>query len=251
MKVRYRIKLILLCSLLIFLALTLSLPGNTASFFADMELNLEKQIGRNSYESIIAQMKVVELPEAEMERLNNIFNRLVQVCSRRKELKFTLTVVEEASVNAFALPAGYIFVHTGLLSYVQSDGELAGVLAHEIAHVDRKHGMSAIKRQVGMALLLQIFLKDAGEQITKIGNLAINLTQLGYGREAEYEADRYGVYFMERAGYSRTEILNFWYRLVEESGGGGNPGILQLFSTHPPTSERIKRIKALPPTPTQ
>ncbi|NLM37617.1 MAG: M48 family metallopeptidase [Firmicutes bacterium] len=251
MKVGYRGKLILLCCFLTFLALAVSLPGNTASFFADLELNLEKQIGRSSYESICTQMKVVDLPEAEMERLNDIFNRLVKACSRRKELQFKLTVVEEDSVNAFALPAGYIFVHTGLLSYVQSDGELAGVLAHEIAHVDRKHGMSALKRQLGMALLLQILLKDASEQITKIGNIAVNLTQLGYGREAEYEADRYGVYFMERAGYSRTEFLSFWNRLVEESGGGENPAILQLFSTHPPTSERIKRIKALPLTPTQ
>lgn len=251
MKVRRHVKLILLCSLLSFLALAFSLPGLTASFFTDLELNLEKEVGRNSYESIVAEMKVVTLPETEMERLNNIFDRLVRVCSRRKELEFSLTVVEEDSVNAFALPAGYIFVHTGLLAYVESDGELAGVLAHEIAHVDRKHGMNALKRQVGMGLLLQIFLKDAGEQLVKIGNLAVNLTQLGYGREAEYEADRYGVYFMEKAGYPRTEILNFWHRLVGEYGGGENPAILQLFSTHPPTSERIKRIQALPPTPTQ
>ncbi|NLC53999.1 MAG: M48 family metalloprotease [Firmicutes bacterium] len=250
MKVRHRVKSIFLWVFLTFVALAFSLPGNTASFLTDLELNLEKQIGQNSYESIIAQMTVVELPEAETERLNNIFNRLVQVCSRRKELKFSLTVVEDDSVNAFALPAGYIFVHTGLLTYVQSDGELAGVLAHEIAHVDRKHGMNAIKRQLGLGLLLQIFLKDAGDQVARIGNLAINLTQLGYGREAEYEADRYGVYFMERAGYPRTEILNFWHRLVGESGGGENPAILQLFSTQPPTAERIKRIKEIP-TPTQ
>ena len=250
MKVRCRVKLVLLHSFLFFVAFAFSLPGNTASFFTDLELNLEKQIGRNSYESIITQKKVVVLPEAETERLNNIFDRLVQVCSRRDELEFSLTVVEDDSVNAFALPAGYIFVHTGLLAYVQSDGELAGVLAHEIAHVDRKHGMSALKRQLGMGLLLQIFLKDAGDQVARIGNLAINLTQLGYGREAEYEADRYGVYFMEQAGYPRTEILNFWHRLVGESGGGENPAILQLFSTHPPTAERIKRIEALP-TPTQ
>lgn len=251
MMVRRRTKLILLCLFFSLAALAFSLPGITASFFDELELSLEKQIGRNGYESIIAQMEVVDLPEEEIARLNNIFHRLVQVCSRRQELEFSLTVVKDDSVNAFALPAGYIFVHTGLLAYVQSDGELAGVLAHEIAHVDRKHGMNALKRQLGMGLLLQIFLKDASDELVKIGNLAVNLTQLGYGREAEYEADRYGVYFMEKAGYPRTEILNFWDRLVAESGGGENLAILQLFSTHPPTAERIKRIKALPPTPTQ
>jgi predicted Zn-dependent protease len=215
-----------------------------------LELSLEKQIGQNSFDSIVAQKKVVKLPEEETRRLNAVYDRLVRVCPRRKELKFSLTVVEDETVNAFALPAGYIFVHTGLLEYVASDGELAGVLAHEIAHVDRKHSMSVIKRQLGMALLFQVFLSDASEELAKVGALAVNLAQLGYGRDAEYEADRYGVIFMEKAGYDRAEILNFWERLVKHSGGKEEPQILQLFSTHPPTAERIKRIKALP-TPTQ
>lgn len=239
-------KLLLLWGLLLFVVLTISLPGNAGSFLEELELSLEKQIGRDSYESIITQKKVIQLSEAEAHRLKNIFTPLVEACSRKNEITFSLTVVEDETVNAFALPAGYIFVHTGLLDYVQSDGELAGVLAHEIAHVDRKHSMSAIKRQLGIALLFQIFLSDAGAELKKIGNLAVNLTQLGYGREAEYEADRYGVYFMERAGYQRGEILNFWRRLVKQSGGEEDPVILQLFSTHPPTSERIKRIEALP-----
>ena len=107
--------------------------------------------------------------------------------------------------------------------------------------------MSRIKRQLGMAFLLQLILKksEAKEELGKIGAIAINLTQLGYGREAEYEADRYGVYFMEKAGFARKEVLNFWERILEQTGGKENPAFLQLFSTHPPTSERIKRIKAL------
>jgi predicted Zn-dependent protease len=238
-------KYLLLWGLIFGLALTLSLTGY-AGFFDDLELSLEKQIGRSGYESIIAEYQVVRLSPEEEERLQNIFDRLVAACGRKNELEFSLTVVEDETVNAFALPAGYIFVHTGLLAYVENDGELAGVLAHEIAHVDRKHSMNAIKRQLGMALLFQLFFSDAGEEMAKIGNLALNLTQLGYGREAEYEADRYGVFFMEKAGYSRDEILNFWRRLVEQSGGGKDPAILQLFSTHPPTAERIKKIEDLP-----
>jgi len=238
-------KLLLLWGLIFGVALTLSLTGY-AGFFDELELSLEKQIGRNSYESIVAEKTVVTLPAEEEERLKNMFTRLVEACGRKDELEFTLTVVEDETVNAFALPAGYIFVHTGLLSYVENDGELAGVLAHEIAHVDRNIVMKAIKRQLGMALLFQLFFSDASEEIAKIGNLAINMTQLGYGREAEYEADRHGVYFMEKAGYSRDEILGFWRRLVAQSGGGEDLVIFQLFSTHPPTTERIKRIEALP-----
>lgn len=229
------------------LALLLVNAITYAGFFTDLELALEKEIGRNAYQEIITEKRVVKLPSAEEEHLQSIFRRLVDACGRKKELEFTLTVVEDRTVNAFALPGGYIFVHTGLLSFAESDGEIAGVLAHEIAHVDRKHGMNRLKRQVGMAFLLQLVLKksDAKEDLNKLGTIAINLAQLGYSREEEFEADRYGVYFMEKAGFDREEILNFWERIMEQSGGREDPALLYLFSTHPPTSERIKRIKAL------
>lgn len=235
------------CLVFPLIALLLVSSITYAGFFDSLELSLEKEIGHNAYEEITTGMKVVKLPATEEERLQAIFRRLVNVSERKKELQYTLTVVEDNTVNAFALPGGYIFVHTGLLAFAESDGEIAGVLAHEIAHVDRKHGMSRIKRQLGMAFLLQLILKksEAKEELGKIGAIAINLTQLGYGREAEYEADRYGVYFMEKAGFARKEVLNFWERILEQTGGKENPAFLQLFSTHPPTSERIKRIKAL------
>lgn len=218
----------------------------TASFFDSFLLELEKDIGQNSYQRIVAERRVRKLPEDEEEQLTGIFDRLVAACNRKNELKFNLTVVEDNTVNAFALPGGYIFVHTGLLSYVHSEGELAGVLAHEIAHVDLGHGMKALGRQLGFSLLWQLVMGNRSpEQIAKIGAIAINLTQLGYGREAEFEADRHGVIFMRKAGYSKQEFLSFWRRLQNESGEGKNPAFLQIFSTHPPTSERIKRIEEM------
>ena len=233
----------ILCCLLFF-----SVLGTAASFFDALELSLEKSIGEDTYQSIIAEKKVVHLPEKETARLNSIFTRLVNCCSRSQELSFGLTVVKDETVNAFALPAGYIFIHTGLITFAQSDGEIAGVLAHEIAHVDRKHSMNMIKRQLGMSLILRLLFdpEESPEVLNRIGNIAINLAQLGYSREDEFEADRYGVYFMEEAGYQRTDILNFWHRMQAASGGEKNPAFLQLFSTHPPTTERVKRIQALP-----
>ena len=156
-------------------------------------------------------------------------------------------MVEEDSVNAFAPLSRYIFVHTGLLNYVQTMVNWPGYWLTEIAHVDRKHGMDAIKRQVGMGLILKLVLdkNKSKETMAKIGAFAINMAQLGYSREAEFEADRYGVIFMEKAGFRKEDILGFWQRMVEETGDQDVPKYLQLFSTHPPTSERIERIKAM------
>jgi predicted Zn-dependent protease len=236
--------------LITLIILSIYAPNIFAGNFLDsLSLGLEKEIGYISYQQIITQKEVVQLPQDQEVRLNTIFNKLIQNSWRNKEIDYKLAVVKDDTVNAFALPAGYIFVHTGLLSYAQSDGELAGVLAHEIAHVDRRHSMKSISRTIGMSVLLELIInkssKKRQEDMTKIGVVAINLAQLGYSRDAEYEADAYGVKFMQLAGYPKEEILNFWRRMEGQSGSGNSLAILQLFSTHPPTSERIKRIEAM------
>lgn len=237
----------------IFIALTiyLLLPANifANNLIGAFSLSLEKEIGYNTYQQIIAQKEVVKLPQEKEEWLNSMFSKLVKETDRKDEIEYSIAVVKDDTVNAFALPAGYIFVHTGLLSYIKSDGELAGVLGHEIAHVEQRHSMKSISRTIGMGVLLGLIIDKSSEKrrerISKIGSIAITLAQLGYSREAEYEADTYGVKFMTAAGYDKEELLNFWKRMEADSGGDNNPAILQLFSTHPPTSERIKRIEAM------
>lgn len=223
--------------------------GYSQSFFDSLTLGLEKQIGAGSYQDITSQRQVVELPKEQMKHLRKMFRRLVNASSRKGELEYTLSVVKDEAVNAFAVPGGYVFINTGLLNFAQSDGEIAGVLAHEIAHIDRRHGMQAVGRAVGLSLLLQLVINNnkdnnTQEQIRKIGGIAINLAQLGYSRENEYEADRFAVAFMTQAGYSKQDLTNFFRRLEAKSGGSG-PDFLQFLSTHPPTSERIKRIEAM------
>lgn len=237
--------------ILVVLTIFLLLPTHifASNFFDSFSLGLEKEIGYNSYQQIIAKNEIVQLSKAQETWLNSMFFNLVRQSKRQNEIKYSIAVVKDNTVNAFALPAGYIFVHTGLLSYIKSDGELAGVLAHEIAHVDQRHSMKSISRTIGMSVLLGLIVNKSSEkrkeQMSKIGSVAISLTQLGYSREAEYEADAYGVNFMMNTGYHKAELLNFWRRMQSESGGEENPAVFQIFSTHPPTSERIKRIEAI------
>jgi beta-barrel assembly-enhancing protease len=218
----------------------------SGSFFDSLAVGLEKEIGYYNYQKIISEKHVIQLAPAETKRLNTVFYRLVNTCSRSRELQFSLTVVKDETVNAFALPGGYVFINSGLLSFIHNDSELAGVLGHEIAHVDRRHSMQAISRAVGMAFIINSILGGSSghkEQISQLAQISMNLMQLGYSREAEFQADSYGVQFMRQAGYDRRDLLHFWRRMekqVEEM-----PSVMTMFSTHPPTGERIRKIEKM------
>lgn len=243
---RRLISLIFILSIVFLLSPINIFASNLIDVFS---LGLEKEIGYQTYQQILAEKEIVKLPPEKEAWLNLIFFNLTKQGKRQTEIEYSIAVVRDDTVNAFALPAGYIFVHTGLLSYIKSDDELAGVLAHEIAHVEQRHSMKTISRTIGMSVLLGLIVEKSSDkrrdQIAKIGAFAISLAQLGYSREAEYEADANGVNYMRAAGYDKNELLNFWRRMEADSGGEKNPAIFQLFSTHPPTGERIKRIEAM------
>lgn len=208
-------------------------------------LKFEKEIGFSSYQQIVREKRVVTLPEDKSKSLYSMFERLTKSSDRYNEIKYSLTVVEDPEVNAYALPGGYVFVNTGLLDFAETEGELAGVIAHEIAHIDRKHGLNAVTRAVGFALVLQLVTNksDNPDRTAQVGALAIGLAQKGYSRAAEYEADRYGVQFMTAAGYSKNDMISLFRKLEQKYGSGSNFALLQLVSTHPPTSDRIKAIE--------
>lgn len=222
--------------------------SHAASLFNSFQSGLEQEIGLTTYQSLMKQKRVAELSETETRRVNEIFERLV-VHAERKELTYNLTVVADPAVNAFAVPGGYIFLNTGLLSFAKSDGAIAGVLGHEIAHVEKKHSMNSIYRSVGMTVVVSLALHKNDSKYKKtleaLSAVTISLVELGYSRAAEFEADEYGTQLMMKAGYNKEELLDFWRQMASENDGGESSGLLKLLSTHPPTSERIERLEAL------
>jgi predicted Zn-dependent protease len=156
-------------------------------------------------------------------------------------------LIREPSVNAFALPGGYVYVHTGLMKAAQSADELAGVLGHEIAHAVLHHGAKqAQKREIGQVLIVGFCL------ITRLcdGGLGSVAVQVGesavyskFSRTAELQADSAGALYAQRAGFDPHAIARFFKRLEGERGS--DPGVLKFFASHPMEATRIARIEKL------
>ncbi len=246
MRIHKKISLLLIFILGVLLFQSVSFANSTVESWA---LRLEREIGRSNYQSVTMEKAVVRLPKSQEQNIQRVFRRLVNNCKRDQELDFTLTVVRDDTPNAFALPAGYVCINTGLLSMVKNDGELAGVLGHEMAHIECNHAMKAIYRAVGFSVAFTLIFnqqrdKRNTQEVAGMAGISLRLSQLGYSRQAELEADRRGVEIMEKAGYNKQDIVNFWQRFQSQKGDSSK--FLPFLSTHPTIDNRIEQIKKLP-----
>ena len=217
-------------------------------YFSDQD---EQSLGRAILRDVYADPRYLDDPEIEG-YLNQLGYRLVSV-SPRNQRDFTFFVVNDPSVNAFAMPGGIIGVHTGLLMAAQSESELAGVIAHEIAHVTQDHIARMITAQTQSylptiaALALALL---ASRSNPNVASAAIASTQaysiqnqLNFSREFEREADRLGYDMLTRGGFDPRGMSGFFARLQRASRfyDSSAPAYLR---THPLTSERIADMEA-------
>jgi hypothetical protein len=164
---------------------------------------------------------------------------------RHPEFRYTFDVVNQKEINAFALPGGPMFVNRGMLEAAKSEGEVAGVMAHEIAHVALRHGTAQAtkgqKFQIGAVagqVLGAIVGGVAGNVIAQGSQFGLGAYFLKYGREYEREADLLGAQIMARAGYDPREMANM-FKTIERQGSGGGP---EWLSDHPNPGNRVKAI---------
>ena len=163
---------------------------------------------------------------------------------RSQPYRFKVTVVNQPIVNALAAPGGSIIVFYGLLDRTANPEELAGVLAHEVAHVLNRHATRAIFRQASTGILLAAIIGDARGVVAFGVEGARALGDLSHTRQAEEEADREGMKMLHAARIDPRGALTFFERLKEQEGKKG-AAYARYFASHPPVSERLATLSAL------
>jgi beta-barrel assembly-enhancing protease len=204
----------------------------------------EVAIGRQLAAEVDRSSKIINDPIV-TEYINRVAQNLV--LHSDSKVPFTIKVIDAQEVNAFALPGGFLYVNRGLLEAAENEAEVAGVIAHEIAHVAARHGVEqASKGELFNYLSLPlIFLGGIGGYAIRQGlGLAVPLTFLKFSRGAEKEADRLGAQYMWASGYDPNALITFFEKL--QAKNKKKPGTLsKLFSTHPMTGDRITEVQEL------
>jgi predicted Zn-dependent protease len=199
----------------------------------------DKKLGQAFMRNLRGQVQIIESPEINA-YLNALGYRLLS--SAGSEQPFTFFVVDDPAINAFAGPGGYIGIHTGLILASESEGEMAAVMAHEIAHVTQRHLARAFQKasvsnmQTFAAVIAAILTGNPGVVEAAI---ALNIQQqLNFTRDHEREADRIGIETLAQAGYDPRQMPSFFTRL-QQSTRYMESSLPELLRTHPVTPSRI------------
>lgn len=228
-------------------------PATGRGNLVTMSENRELELGREEHEKVMASMPIME-DNALTEYVNDVGQRLV-AASHRSDLEFTFTVVDSPEINAFALPGGYIYINRGLLAYLNSEDQLAAVLAHEIGHVTARHAIQQHARGRlgstaagvgGFVAAVATGNVYIGSELAQLGSLWTQAGVSGFGREHELEADSLGAEYLHAAGYDPTAVIDVLSVLKNQEDfnvrvAGQRAGYHGLFATHPRNDVRLQQ----------
>ncbi len=207
-------------------------------------LDREVAMGRELSQQVEQQSKLLNDPAVE-EYVNRIGQQLVRNSDAR--VPFVIKVIDSDEVNAFALPGGFFYVNTGLLLAADNEAELAGVMAHEIAHVAARHA-TRNRTKAQMFNLASIPLSMIGGPavfaLRNVAGIAVPLGFMKFSRDAEREADLLGIEYAYKSGYDPRAMVDLFERLDVQTKDRKKPGLLsKAFATHPMNGERIERAQ--------
>lgn len=223
-----------------------------ASFAALVVASSCATLGGTNYVSLEEEWELGRQIEADLARrldlvddatIRNYVNQVGQRMVRQTtmgELPWRFHVVRDGSINAFNVPGGLVYVHTGLLAESGSAAEFAGALSHEIGHGLARHGTRRMSQMMEANLLASVVLGENPGTIAQIGaQIAAAGAFANFSRQDEREADQFAVDLMAASGYHPEGLARLLERLMSEGTGGG------FFSTHPAPAERIENVRAM------
>jgi len=213
--------------------------GDGINFYS---LEREIALGKQLAQEVERQAKVIDDPII-AEYVNRVGQNLVR--NSDAKVPFTIKVLDTEDVNAFALPGGFFFVNSGLILKADTEAELAGVMAHEIAHVAARHGTRQATKgdliQIG-TIPLMLMGGWTGYAIYQGAGLAIPMGFLAFTRANEREADFLGLQYLYKSGYDPLAFVDFFEKI--ETLEKKKPGsVAKVFSTHPMTDDRVKKAQ--------
>lgn len=201
----------------------------------------EKSAGQSFAQSIKAQSNMVSNPK-QLKYLNDIGQKLATLMGR-DEFEYEFYIVEDSTPNAFALPGGKIFFHTGMLQLMDSEAELAGVLAHEIAHSVLSHSYKRLGESALTATATNLISGIAGREVGIVARIGDGLLSRKFSRGKEKQSDILGLRVLDAAGYSADGLYNVMAKLKKLQGKSG--GSATLLSSHPAPKERMRYLEEL------
>jgi Zn-dependent protease with chaperone function len=217
---------------LLLLVLFFSQLDRVAGWVADqIPIEEETKLGRSSFESMKSQLKLQDAGPA-YDAVQSIGKRLTQ----GSKYNYEFHVVQDDTLNAFAMPGGIVVVHTGLINATKRPEELAGVLAHEVQHVEQRHSLEGMVKNLGLRAVWALVTGDLGG--TLAGQTAVRLTSLKFSRDAESEADDKGFDALVKQGIDPSGMPEFFKTMGEKAADAP----AAFISTHPLSTDRQKEL---------
>ncbi len=248
MKVKILSVSLLLSSVLAMTACSVN-PVSGKKDFTLMSEQQEISMGAQAHKSIMKQKK--RYNNAALQAYVNGIGQQLARQSHRSNIKFTFTILDDPMVNAFALPGGFVYITTGMMAYLNSEAELAGVLGHEIGHVTARHGVKQQSAGVASAVLVSILTNktgaSSGKQFNQLGTALVR----GYGRKHELQSDRLGAEYLAKIGYSPESMIDVvrtlkaqeQFAIYQAKKEGRKPRAYHgVFATHPDNDLRLREI---------
>jgi len=208
--------------------------GAWAFFTGWMSKDQEVAIGKDVAAEYEKKYGAVEDP-----KITAIGMKMVPYCGR-SDIEYHFRILQTDEPNAMSIMGGFIYINRGLLKMLQGDeSQVAFVLGHELAHAANRHMVKNVEKSISGGLILQLALGGSSPTAQQLASIAWELTQLGYSREEEYQADHFGAAYMKEAGYPvKGAVLAL--QQLQKLGGGNGPEFLM---SHPELAKRISRIE--------